>query len=124
MIPGLEEPLEEGTATHSSILPLEMPGTEEPCRPQSMGSQTVGHDKATERACGVLKLPSYKQSRRAASQNVPIPGGPTPGRQGRSGVACAFLPAVLLLVLSAPGSGPGIVGVDKGGMLGETRGIV
>lgn len=37
---------EEGTATRSSILPLEMPGTEEPCRPQSMGSQTVGHDES------------------------------------------------------------------------------
>ena len=36
-IPGLEDPLEEGMATHSSILAWEMPWTEEPGRLQSMG---------------------------------------------------------------------------------------
>ena len=36
---GQEDPLEEGTATHSSILTWEIPWTEEPGRPQSMGSQ-------------------------------------------------------------------------------------
>ena len=34
-----EDPLEEGMATHSSILAWEIPGTEEPGRLQSMGSQ-------------------------------------------------------------------------------------
>ena len=41
---GWEDPLEEGTATHSSILAWKIPWTEEPCRLQSMGSQRVGHD--------------------------------------------------------------------------------
>ena len=43
-IPGLEDPLEKGTATHSSILAWRIPWTEEPGRLQSMGSQRIGHD--------------------------------------------------------------------------------
>ena len=35
---GLEDPLEEGMATHSSILAWRIPWTEEPGRPQSIGS--------------------------------------------------------------------------------------
>ena len=38
------EPLEEDTATHSSILAWEIPWTEEPGGLQSTGSQRVGHD--------------------------------------------------------------------------------
>ena len=41
---GQEDSLEEGMATHSSILAWRIPWTEEPGRLQSMGSQTVGHD--------------------------------------------------------------------------------
>ena len=41
---GQEDPLEEETATHSSILAWEIPWTEEPGRFQSIGSQRVGHD--------------------------------------------------------------------------------
>ena len=37
---GQEDPLEEGTATHSSILDWRIPWTEEPGRLQSMGSHT------------------------------------------------------------------------------------
>ena len=44
LIPGLEDPLEEEMATHSSILAWRIPGTEEPGRLQSMGSQIVGHN--------------------------------------------------------------------------------
>ena len=36
-----EDPLEEGMATHSSILAWRIPWTEEPGGPQSMGSQRV-----------------------------------------------------------------------------------
>ena len=36
---GLEDPLEEGMATHSSILAWRIPWTEEPGGLQSMGSQ-------------------------------------------------------------------------------------
>ena len=39
---GLEDPLEEEMATHSSILAWEIPWTEEPGGLQSMGSQRVG----------------------------------------------------------------------------------
>ena len=38
---GWEESLEEGMASHSSILPVESPWTEEPVGLQSMGSQRV-----------------------------------------------------------------------------------
>jgi len=41
---GQEDPLQEGMATHSSILAWEIPWTEEPGRLQSMGSQGAGHD--------------------------------------------------------------------------------
>ena len=41
---GWEDPLEEGMATHSSILGWKIPWTEEPSRLQSMWSQRVGHD--------------------------------------------------------------------------------
>ena len=41
---GQEDPLEEGMATHSSILAWRIPWTEEPGGLQSIGSQKVGHD--------------------------------------------------------------------------------
>ena len=41
---GWEDPLEEGMATHSSILGWRLPRTEEPGGLQSMGSQRVVHD--------------------------------------------------------------------------------
>ena len=44
---GLEDPLEKEMATHSSILALKIPWTEEPGRLQSMWSQRVGHDRMT-----------------------------------------------------------------------------
>ena len=43
-IPGSEDPLEEGKATHSSILDWRIPWTEEPGGLWSMGLQRVGHD--------------------------------------------------------------------------------
>ena len=39
---GWEDPLEEGVATHSSIVAWRIPWTEEPGGLQSMGSQRVG----------------------------------------------------------------------------------
>ena len=39
-----EDPLEEGMATHSSVPAGRILWTEEPGGPQSMGSQSVGHD--------------------------------------------------------------------------------
>ena len=43
-----EDTLEEGMATHSSILAWRIPWTEEPGRLQSIGSQRAGHDQATK----------------------------------------------------------------------------
>ena len=44
---GQKDPLEKEVATHSSILAWRIPWTEQPGRLQSMGSQRVGHDWAT-----------------------------------------------------------------------------
>ena len=43
-IPGQEDPMEEGMATHSSIPAWRIPWTEEPGGLQSIGSHRVGHD--------------------------------------------------------------------------------
>ena len=47
-----EDLLEEETAAHSSVLAWGTPGTEEPGGLQSMGSQGVGHDRATKQQPG------------------------------------------------------------------------
>ena len=44
---GQKDPLEKGMAIHSSILAWRIPWTEEPGGLQSVGSQRVGHDWAT-----------------------------------------------------------------------------
>ena len=41
---GQEDPLEEGMATHSSVLAWRIPWTEDPGRLPSIGSQSDGHD--------------------------------------------------------------------------------
>ena len=41
---GWEDPLEEGMATHSSVLAWRIPGMEEPSGLPSTGSHRVGHD--------------------------------------------------------------------------------
>ena len=46
-IPGLEDPLEESMATHSSILAWRIPWTEGFGRLQSIGSQTVRTTEVT-----------------------------------------------------------------------------
>ena len=55
---GREDPLEKEMVTHSSILAWEIPWTEEPGRLQSMGSQRIGHNLATEhrKLCDTIKL--------------------------------------------------------------------
>ena len=44
LIPGWEDPLEKGMATHSSILVWRIPWTEEPGGLHFMGSQRAGHN--------------------------------------------------------------------------------
>ena len=46
-IPGWDDPLEKGLATHSSIPTRRIPWTEETDRPQSMVLQRVQHNWAT-----------------------------------------------------------------------------
>ena len=50
---GGEDPLEEGTAAHSSLLAWSIPGTEEPGGLLSTGSQRVGHDGTTSPAASI-----------------------------------------------------------------------
>ena len=47
-VPGGEDPLEKGMATHSSVLAWKIPWTEESGGLQSMGSQTVRHDRTAD----------------------------------------------------------------------------
>ena len=58
---GGEDPLEEGMATHSSILAGTIPWTEEPGRLQSIGSHRIGHDWS-DTACkqNVIKTESLQ----------------------------------------------------------------
>ena len=58
---GREDPLEEGTATHSSVLAWRIPWTEEPGGLQSMGSQKNQTRLRTEQQQQVMP---YKQSGR------------------------------------------------------------
>ena len=62
---GQEDPLEEGMATHSSILAWRIPWTEEPGGLQSIGLQRVRHDQATYHTCpiqGALNDSSYPRT--------------------------------------------------------------
>ena len=53
--------LEKEMATHSSVLPWRIPGTEEPGRRPSVGSQRVGHDWSNSAvAAAVLKYSNGK----------------------------------------------------------------
>ena len=49
--PGQEDPLEEGMATHSSILVWRIPGTEEPGGLQSIRSESDMTDATQHAAC-------------------------------------------------------------------------
>jgi len=57
---GGEDPLEEGMATHSSILAWEIPWTEEPGGLQFVGSQELD---MTEHACTHMHTPGYSKHR-------------------------------------------------------------
>ena len=58
---GREDPLEEGRATHSSVLAWRIPWTEEPGRLQSMGLQKLGVTEVTWKAhTNIIYLPVRK----------------------------------------------------------------
>ena len=71
-----EDPLEEGTATHSSLLAWRIPWTEEPGGLQSMELQRVGHDWAikhrTAATCGDHPLMETSQIS-ISSCSYPLP---------------------------------------------------
>ena len=58
---GREDTLEEGTATHSSILAWKISWTEEPGGVQSMGSQRVRHDWASRWEDGFWRIKGHRQ---------------------------------------------------------------
>ena len=60
---GQEDPLEKGMAIHSRIIAWRIPWTEEPGGLQSMGSQRVGHDWATN----IFTLKKKKKQMRGSS---------------------------------------------------------
>ena len=53
---GQEDLLEKEMATHSSILAWKIPWMEESGRLQSMGSQTVGHNRVTSLSLALLGI--------------------------------------------------------------------
>ena len=59
-----EDPLEKETATHSSILAWEIPRTEEPGGPRSMGSQRVGHDLGIKSPTATQTKVGYRHKKR------------------------------------------------------------
>ena len=89
---GWEDPLEEGMATHSSILTWRIPWKEEPGGLQSMGSQTVKQNRATRHstcadvsvqlASDVLGEESW--SRSVVSDSDALPSEPPGKSQGCS----------------------------------------
>ena len=71
---GQEDPLEEGMATHSSILAWEIPWTEEPGGLQSLGLHRAGHNyclfiylPAPSLSCGMQDLLSSLRHVRSSS---------------------------------------------------------
>ena len=59
---GQEDPLEESVATHSSILALRIPWTEEPGGQQSIGSQRVGRDWSDWACIYRVEVPGRRQA--------------------------------------------------------------
>ena len=59
---GQKDPLEEGMATHSSILAWRIPWTEEPGGPQSMGLQRVGRDRVIKHTARYVHCRAEVQS--------------------------------------------------------------
>ena len=65
-IPGSGRSLEEGRATHCSILAWRIPWTEEPGGLQSMGSLKVGYDSATFTALPVTRVQKQNGEKHAS----------------------------------------------------------
>ena len=109
---GQEDPLEEGTAPHSSILPWRMPWRGEPGGLQSTGSHRAGHDWATDTFGLVLTQPSgagtvicarCTRENRALIENVPTPShGARAHRSTQAQGPLCPQPPVCPLLLACP----------------------
>ena len=75
LIPGLGDSLEKKMAAHSTILAWEVPWTEEPGGPQSMGSQCIEHSLVTNTF--TLRIIWFKMTIAARLQNPAIAVSPT-----------------------------------------------
>ena len=58
---GWEDPLEKGMTNHSSILAWRNPWTEEPGGLQFIGSQRVGHDRASKHSMHTAQMKGMSQ---------------------------------------------------------------
>ena len=81
-IPGVGRSLENGMATHSSILAWSIPGTEEPGGLQSTGSQRVGHKEW--KWATFTHLHSLRDQGMDCTQRLPITRATVPSVGGRS----------------------------------------
>ena len=80
---GQEAPLEEGMATHSSILAWRIPWTEKSGGPKPIGTEIIGHD-LSNLACmharlinqpyrGTFNFPPYTKFRNTGPQHLKLP---------------------------------------------------
>ena len=69
---GQEDPLEEGMATHSSILAWRIPWIEEPGRLQSLWLRRVGHNLATKQEQFTLSTGTGEKWRLVAVKDWPM----------------------------------------------------
>ncbi|CAM9440380.1 unnamed protein product [Rangifer tarandus platyrhynchus] len=67
-----EDPLEEGVATHPSILAWRIPWMEKPSRVQSKGSQRVRRDGATNTVHTVLGFRVHREKQLARRGNTEV----------------------------------------------------
>ena len=102
--PGQEDPLEEGMATHPSLLAWRIPWTEEPGGLQSMGSQRVRHHLATKQEQQTVVLWPKSTSERNSED---------------SGVILALCPAEAIAKASCEKPGP----ERRAGALGRPCGV-
>ena len=88
-----EEPLEEGMATHSSILAWRIPWTEEPGGLQSIGSQRVGHNYSdlTHMHAHIWKELQNHQWQQNAQEKFTKSQGPIQHRSHTVSMCRAFL---------------------------------
>ena len=90
---GWEDPLEKEMATHSSILAWKISWTEEPGGLQSMGSQRVRHDCATNtltNAISIQVVQTVCDSCVSASATCTLTSPVLPGNQIAASQGCSF----------------------------------